>query len=53
MGYLGSHLEDYYGFQLIEEVIHQLKRGNVSDLEHMKELKEQLKILQKLVKKMK
>jgi hypothetical protein len=49
MGYLGSNLEDYYGYQLIDEVIRQLKNGDPDP--HMKQLKAKMKILQKLIEK--
>jgi hypothetical protein len=31
MGYLGSHLEDYYSYQLLDEVSRQIDVGDTGD----------------------
>jgi hypothetical protein len=32
MGYLGSSLDDYYSYQLVEKVIEQIKSGDTGDV---------------------
>ena len=46
MGYLGSSLNDYYSYQLIEKVIEQVRNNDMGDLN---ELKIELKKLNELV----
>ena len=53
MGYLGSHLEDYWPHQLVEEAIRQLTSGEVYGSEYkdelLNELKTNVKILNELL----
>jgi hypothetical protein len=32
MGYLGSDLDDYYSYQLVEKVIEQIEKGDMGDI---------------------
>ena len=49
MGYLGDNLEDYYGFQLMEQVIFQLKSGLVNNIGDIDLLRKALKEAQELL----
>ena len=35
MGYLGSRLDDYYSYQLLDKVIEQIENGDTGDVEKL------------------
>lgn len=45
MGLLGSKLEDYWSYQLLDEVIRQLKEGDAGDFDKLRDRLMELNII--------